>query len=88
MRIEGLKKLIIAERVNEILKANEENHKVLFEEQEKILSSLDEEACEKLELLVGIFVHKNSEDCQCIYREAFLDGLRLGHCAFGVNNIK
>lgn len=88
MLTEELIEMMIVERVNEILKMNKETHKASLEEQEKIFSSLDKNACEKLELLVGILVNKSSEDYQCIYREAFLDGLHLGHCAFGVNNIK
>ena len=44
--------------------------------------SLDKENQTKFEDLIDSLVAWNSEECRAVYKEAFLEGLRLGHNAF------
>ena len=65
----------IMERIAQILHEDLKGTKTFYEEQEKIMEGLDQEIKDKFEDFA-------SKECLEVYKEAFLDGLRLGHRAF------
>lgn len=78
MTLEELIEMLMSERVASVLKENEECHKSEVAVREKILESLADETRQLFEGFAESLAFEEVKDYQCIYRAAFLDGLRLG----------
>lgn len=73
----------ITERIGQITEEMDPDLKhEYYKEQDAILQSMDKENQTKFEDLIDSLVAWNSEECRAVYKEAFLEGLRLGHKAF------
>jgi len=80
---EDLIKMLMEERISSVLTGNEDWHKEETVIRENLLAALDEETRLVFEAFAESLAFEEVRDFQCIYRAAFLDGLRLGHWAFG-----
>ena len=80
---EDLIKMLMGERISSVLAENEDCHKEEAVIRENLLASLDEETRLVFEEFAESLAFEEVRDFQCIYRAAFLDGLRLGNWAFG-----
>jgi len=83
MTPEDLIEMLMGERISSVLAENEEWHKEEAVMRENLLVALDEETRLAFEAFAESLAFEEVRDFQCIYRAAFLDGLRLGHWAFG-----
>lgn len=66
----------------QILHEDLKGTKTFYEEQEKIMEGLDQEIKDKFEDFASNMICISAKECLEVYKEAFLDGLRLGHRAF------
>lgn len=73
---------IIIDRVAQILGKRTKIMEQFYKEQDVLLKTLDEPTKEKFETFACSIMVLNSEECKVVYKEAFLDGLQLGHRAF------
>ena len=73
---------IIMERINQILHGDLKGTKIFYKEQQAIMKSLDQETKDKFEEFASNMLCISAEECVAVYKDAFLDGLRLGHKAF------
>lgn len=72
----------IVERIAQILHDDLNGTKKFYEEQDAIMESLDQETKDKFEEFASDMICISSKECVAVYKEAFLDGLQLGHRAF------
>lgn len=73
---------IITERIDQILRKRTSSIEAYQREQEALLKMADDEVKGIMEEFVTNVMSINSEECKLVYREGFLDGLRLGYHAF------
>lgn len=79
---EGFIQEYIEKRLDMILFSGKKENERYYEEQEKILASLDEGSRAKFEQFVKSVNMQEMDEYALIYKEAFMDGLRLGHKTF------
>lgn len=72
----------IMERIAQILHGDLKGTKTFYEEQDKIMEGLDQGIKDKFEDFASNMICISAKECLEVYKEAFLDGLRLGHRAF------
>lgn len=73
----------ITERISQITgEMDPDKRHEYYGEQDAILESLDKETQGKFEDVIDNLIAWSSEECRVVYKEAFLEGLRLGYTAF------
>lgn len=70
--------LFITERIDSILAKHNEKFDQKLQKEESLLNSLEPEIRKQFESFAVMQEEWTGEECQLIYREAFMDGLRLG----------
>ena len=82
MRTKDLAEAMIAERIEGIISKHRKSNAKRYEEQEKILKTLDPVTCKKFEDFAESLGEWNCVELMQVYKAAFCDGLRLAHKAF------
>lgn len=72
----------IAERIARILDGRMDKAKEVYKEQDDFTEGMDAGKKEAFEEIIDNMIMKGAEDCQTVYKAAFLDGLRLGGICF------
>ena len=72
----------IMERIDQILHEDLKGTKTFYEEQDKIMEGLGQGIKDKFRDFASNMICISAKECLEVYKEAFLDGLRLGHRAF------
>ena len=73
---------VMIDRIDQILRADRKSAEDFYEDQEKILDTLEADTRVKLEEFACNILLLHAKELQAVYKEAFLDGLRMGHKAF------
>ena len=73
---------VMIDRIDQILRKDRKDIDDFYEEQEKILNTLEAETRAKLEEFACNILLMHAQELQAVYKEAFFDGLRLGHKVF------
>lgn len=72
----------LSQRVEQILMEYNLEQKRFYEEQEAVLNELDSKTREIFEEFSSNQLLFSMNECKEVYKQAFLDGLRLAHKAF------
>lgn len=73
---------VMIDRIDQILRKDRKDTDDFYEEQEKILNTLEAETRAKLEEFACNILLMHAQELRAVYEEAFFDGLRLGHKVF------
>lgn len=72
----------IAERIARILDSKVDKAKEIYKEQDDFTEGMSASRKEAFEEIIDNMIMKGAEECQAVYKAAFLDGLRLGGICF------
>lgn len=72
----------IAERIGRILDSQLDKAKKVYKEQDDFTEGMETDRKEAFEEIIDNMIMKGAEECQAVYKAAFLDGLRLGGICF------
>lgn len=73
---------VMVDRIDEILSKDRKVVDEFYDAQDKILDTLVTETKAKLEEFACNILLLHAKELQAVYKEAFFDGLRLGHKVF------
>lgn len=72
----------IAERISRILDGKLDRAKEIYKEQDDFTEGMAADRKEAFEEIIDNMIMWGAEECQAVYKAAFLDGLRLGGICF------